>query len=574
MINIQQPSNMPPQHSFSAGPRADITRSRFNRTRVINTAFDSGYLVPIFWDDLLPGDTISIKPQIFARLSNPLSQAPVTGLHFDTFWFKCPQRLLWKITSDESGSWERFNGEQDLDPEQSTAFTMPLIMIPDVGFAPGSIFDYFGLPISVGNDVAQEEITADLLRAYNLIYDTWFRDQNLAPAVPYNYGDGPDDPTDYVLLRRFKRHDYFTSCLPWPQKGDAVILPIGVSAPIDMIGTGNIPVTGALNSLAMEYLTPAGTFANMDISAADVLSVTGGGAMGSGTAEAQLNSGGVTSNLDDTDITALAARLQVDLAAATPVTINALIEAFQMQGVFVRDAQGGTRYIEQLLAHWGVVADNASLQRPELIFVTTDSMNVHPIANTAAASGGRPQGALGSYATSFIRGSGRTSATEHCVVIGIAEVWADLLYHQGIERRWSRRTRFDFPLPALMHLGEQAVLNKEIYLSNEIPDQPAGNNGVFGYIPRNDDFRFAQSRLTGPMRPSAAGTGFGDLWTMAQWFTALPILDDPAFINDNPPIARASVTTFTPQILVDGFVIVDHVRPMPTMAVPPTLSRF
>lgn len=548
MIQIQQPSNMPPQHNFAVGPRADITRSKFNRTRVINTAFDSGYLVPIFWDDLLPGDTMVLHPKLFARLSNPLQQAPVTGLHFDSFWFKVPQRLLWKITSDESGSWERFNGEQDLDPDQSVAFTMPTILIPDAGFAANSIYDFFGLPIGIANTVAQESITADLLRAYNLIYNTWFRDENLGDSVPYNYGDGPDDPADYVLLRRFKRPDYFTSCLPWPQKGASVGLPLTGTALVEY-------VPGATNSDTMIWRN-----ASTDAPVVNEAQYSDGSGF-------SVSATSVGEILDPND------RLIVDGASFTPVTINAFRQAIQIQGVYERDAQGGTRYIEQLLAHWGVVADNAELQRPELIFVTSDMLPIHPIANTAAANGGRPQGALGSYASTFVKGSGRSSATEHCVVIGIANVWADLLYHQGIERRWSRRTRFDFPLPALMHLGEQAVLNKEIWLSNSV-DPTTGNDGVFGYIPRYDDLRFAQSRLTGAMRPSAAGTGFGDLWTMAQYFSALPVLDDPAFIQDNPPIARASVTTFTPQILVDGFVQVEHTRPMPVRAVPATLSRF
>lgn len=567
MINLQQPSGNATQHDFSKGPRADITRSAFTRTRNINTAFDSGYIVPIFWDDLLPGDTISIKPHLFARLSNPLQQAPVTGLWLDTFWFDCPQRLVWMASADDSGSWERFNGQQDFGPDDPVDFTMPLITIPDAGFAANSIFDYFGLPVGIANNTAQEKITADLLRAYNLIINTWFRDENLSDALPMNTDDGPDDPTDYTLVRRWKRHDYFTACLPWPQKGNAISISLGTSAPIT--GTFVGPAADEIGSV--EFRPAGGAFSANNLvhpTAADPdsVNIVNTTTQGAGLVENKINQNSLAFDVTGQSLVA-------DLTSATAVTVNALRQAIQIQGLLERDAQGGTRYIEVILAHFGVRSDDARLQRPELIFTTSERIGINPVANTAAASGGRPMGALGSYGSVFSRGFGRKSSTEHSMVLGFAQVRGDNLYHQGIERRWSRRTRFDFPWPALMHLGEQAVLNKEIWLSNST-NPVTGNDGVFGYIPRYDEYRFAQSRATGPMRPTSAGTGFGDLWTMIQFFTGLPVLDDPAFILDNPPVARASVTTFTPQIMLDGYVQVEHVRPMPVRAVPATLSRF
>jgi len=512
---------------FSQIPSANIPRSAFNRSCGLKTTFDSGFLVPIFCDEALPGDTMSLSVATFARMSTLLHPI-MENQYLEMFFFAVPMRLLWD-------NWEKFNGEQT-DPGDSTNFLIPTTVAPVGGYPVLSLSDYIGIPPLVP-DVVHSVMWH---RAYNLIYNEWFRDENLQDSVATNTGDGPDAETDYVLLRRGKRHDYFTSCLPFPQKGAAVVLPLGTVAPV--VATGDkIPIFDAVaggNPRNLEDLG-AGSDARFSIS-------------GPGGANAMLW---------------VDPKLETDLTAATAATINQIREAFQIQRLFERDARGGTRYTEIIRSHFGVVSPDMRLQRPEYLGGGQATIMV----NTVAATSGTvtPIGDLAAYATAATVGRGfMKSFTEHCVIIGLACIRADLNYQQGLERQFSRSTRFDFYWPAFSHLGEQAVLNQEIFLQD-----PAGpdNLAVFGYQERYAEYRYKPSLITGHMR-SAAPLSL-DTWHLAQDFAALPVLN-AAFIVEDPPVARVVAAPTLPDWLFDAWFSYKCVRPMPVYSVPGMVDHF
>lgn len=528
-------------HQFAMVPRADIPRSRFRIQSGHKTSFDSGYLVPIYEDEVLPGDSFSMNMTAFCRLATPIFPF-MDNLYLDTFWVFVPNRLVWD-------NWQRFMGEQT-NPGDSIDYTIPECVSQVGGYAVGSLQDYFGLP-TVGQVAPANAVThsALFLRAYNLTWNEWFRDENLQSSVPVPKGDGPDGPTNFILLRRGKRHDYFTSCLPWPQKGAAVTMPLGVTAPI-------VP----------NPVTPFPTFGGAAVGASPVRL---GGSGGVSSTQWSGNFAG-TGNAD-WQVPGLLA----DLTQATAATINQLRLSFQVQKLLERDARGGTRYTELLRAHFGVFPPDFRLQRPEILATSSDAIVVNPVAQTSGSPGAggytdTPQGNLAGIGTGIARCSFTQSFTEHGILLGLASVRADLNYQQGLRRMWSRRTRYDFYFPAFAMLGEQAVLNKEIYSTGDsVPD-----NGVFGYQERWGEMRYHPSKITSLMRSTSAQTI--DAWHLAQHFVTPPVLND-IFIQENPPVERVVAVgagANGQQFLFDGFFDVAAARAMPLYSVPGLIDHF
>ncbi|AXL14476.1 major capsid protein [Microviridae sp.] len=522
-------------HNFAVAPQANIPRSSFDRSFGYKTTFKAGYLIPYFIDEVLPGDTFNFHSTIFARMATPIFPL-MDNLHLDTQFFFVPNRLLWD-------NWQKFMGERSPNPSSSISFTIPQMVATAVtGYLNGSLHDYFGLPTQVPG------FTHSSLwhRAYNLIYNEWYRDENLQNSSVVDVDDGPDSPTDYVLLRRGKRYDYFTSCLTSPQKGTAVSLPLGTTAPVLTSGTQIQMSTPAVVNAGLQYQLQAGVSEMFLSTAADATNrIVVFGA----------NTG-----------------LYTDLSTATAATINQLRLAFQVQELLERDARGGTRYVELIKAHFNVISPDFRLQRPEYLGGGTSLVTMNPIPQTSSTDATSPQGNLAATASVIGHGHGFVkSFVEHGIVMGILSVRADLTYQKGLDRMFSRLTRYDFYFPAFSNLGEQAVLNQEIYCQGTA--NPTEDAAVFGYQERWSEMRFMLSKITGQYRSNFAQTL--DAWHLSQNFTSLPVLDT-TFIQETPPMDRVTATTDAayPDFLMDSYNKYICARPMPRYSVPVSLNRF
>lgn len=521
------------EHVFSQVPEAQIPRSVFNRSHTVKTTLNENYIIPFYVDEALPGDTFNLNATLFARMSTPI--APIMdNLYIDVFYFAVPIRLVW-------ANFKYFMGEK-VNPGDSTSYDVPCITCPEGGWLEETLSDYLGLPIKVSGITGVSSLWH---RAYNLIYNEWFRDQNLINSVTVPTDDNDDPDTDFVLLKRCKRHDYFTSALPWLQKGTAVSIPLGTSAPV--LGNG----------------ADINVYNNADATLRVVRLEAGSGAIDVGAPPS--SSGYMRFSASTTP--GSTSGLYTDLSTATAATINSLRQAFQLQKLMERDARGGTRYTEIVKAHFGVTSPDARLQRPEYLGGGTTPIVIQPVPQMSSTTGNYAQGHLAGFGVGVEPSVGFTkSFTEHCLLLGLVSIRADMTYQQGVNKMFLRSTRYDFYWPALATIGEQAILNKEIYAQGTGDDA-----NTFGYQERYAEYRYKPSMITGKLRSTA--TTPLDVWHLAQKFTSLPTLSQ-TFIEEAVPMARVSAVESEPHFIMDAFINIKAARPMPVYGVPGLIDHF
>lgn len=567
-------------HRFSDAPAMYMRRTKFDRSHVYKTTFDSGKLIPVFVDEVLPGDTSSLRVRYFSRLATPIKPI-MDNIYLDWFFFFVPNRLVWD-------HWQNFCFEQD-DPDDSTDYVCPTTSLDgstDTLHGVGSLWDYFGLPTGLPNSITG--INALPFRGVYLIWSEWFRDENLQKSVKIQKGDtnevfdssrSADQPewitptSCFPCPPRGKRHDYFTSALPWTQKGPGVSIGLAGTAPI--INQGDLP--NFFLSSTSDQLAAVSAYGGSASSSGGVRKATGSGSItfNRGSDSNWSNVGGFAGNTSDSITMSatpgnslLGSDSYVNLDASSIFTINSLRTAFQMQKFYERLARGGSRYTEVLRSFFGVVSPDARLQRPEFLGSFTKMMNINPIAQTSSTNDTTPQGNLSAYGVTGAKFHGFTkSFVEHGYVFGFCCARADLTYQQGINRMWTRSTVYDWYWPTFAHLGEQAVLLKEIYATGNKEQ----DDSVFGYQERYAEYRYKPSVICGKFRSNIKGNL--DMWHLSQYFETAPKLS-PEFIEEDVPINRIVAVPSEPQFLIDIGFKYTTVRPMPMFGTPGLVDHF
>lgn len=564
-------------HRFSDAPAMYMKRTKFDRSHVYKTTFDSGKLIPVFVDEVLPGDTTRMSVNYFARLATPIKPI-MDNIYLDWFFFFVPNRLVWE-------HWQNFCFEQE-DPDDSTDYVIPTVTATgnsDNAYV-GSLWDYFGLPVNTSGNLSG--INALPFRGVYLIWNEWFRDENLQKSVKIQKGDtnevlnsaraaeqpswvftsGTNIAPGLACPPRGKRHDYFTSALPWTQKGPGVSIGLaGTATLVDPSPVSGYFVQQSDNSLGAAQLSKDGGV-NDVYTGSGTLRYQGGYSVS--IAGHSVNNSGMATVTAQPGSSWLSKDSYADLDSSSIFTINSLRTAFQMQKFYERLARGGSRYTEVLRSFFGVVSPDARLQRPEFLGSFTKMVNVNPIAQTSATDNTSPQGNLSAYGVTASKFHGFTkSFVEHGYIFGFVCARADLTYQQGINKMWLRSTVYDFYWPTFAHLGEQAIELREIYAQGSEADTT-----VFGYQERYSEYRYKPSQITGKFRSSVVN-GNLDVWHLSQFFQNAPTLNEE-FIVENPPISRIVAVQDEPEFLLDIGFRYTTVRPMPMFGTPGLVDHF